>query len=99
MMLDGCPPLSEFIKNLDRVMFLENEADVICHGHAHDYDDISLMRCLRKGVQEIIDGKTQDDKPYTWFDGVDLMHAFEGEPGKHYQQDDHVICYRKNNIQ
>ncbi len=98
MQLDGCPPLGQFIKALDRIMFLENEADIILHGHAHDYDDISLLRCMRKGILEIIEGKTDKDSPYEWFGGVGLMHPYEVEEGRHYQQDDHVICYRKEQV-
>ena len=63
MQLDGCLPLHEFVRELDRVMFLEDRADVILHGHARDTDDISLLRCLRDGVQEICDGKTAEDRP------------------------------------
>ncbi|MBP5222264.1 MAG: MBL fold metallo-hydrolase [Lachnospiraceae bacterium] len=98
MMLDGCCPISEYIENLDKVMFLENEADIILHGHAHDYDDISLIRCLRRGCVEICEGKTEQDEPYPWFGGVGRQHRFALEQGKHYQQDHSVICYDPENI-
>ena len=98
MQLDGCLPLRAFVKELDRIMFLEEKADIILHGHAHDADDISLLRCMRNGVEEICEGKTENDQPYTWFGGVDLQHAYACAPGKAYQQDDHVICYRADNI-
>ncbi|MCR4763521.1 MAG: MBL fold metallo-hydrolase [Lachnospiraceae bacterium] len=93
MQLDGCLPMAEFVKALDRVMFLEEKADVILHGHARDFDDISLMRCLRQGAIEIAEGKTKDDAPYKWFDGIGKQHRFRLEAGKHYQQHDSVICY------
>ena len=98
MQLDGCLPLHEYVKELDKVMYLENEADIILHGHARDCDDISLMRCLRDGIQEIVDGKTSDDEPYNWFGGVATQHHFKCLEGRRYQQDDHVICYQKDNI-
>lgn len=98
MQLDGCLPLHEYIKELDRVMFLENEADLILHGHAHDFDDISLMHCMRQGIAEICEQKTEDDDPYNWFGGVAKAHHFTVDPGRHYQQDDHVICYRPENV-
>ena len=81
-------------------MFLENEADVILHGHARDYDDISLMRCVRDGIQEICDGKTGNDLPYTYFngEGIGKQHPFRVLPDRKYQQEDHVICYRADNI-
>ena len=98
MQLDGCMPLHDYLKELDRVMFLEDRADILLHGHARDADDISLMRCLRQGIAEICEGKTDQDRPYTWFGGVDLQHPFQCDPDKHYQQSEHVICYRKDNI-
>ena len=98
MQLDGCLPMREFLKELDRVMFLQERADIILHGHARDEDDISLLRCLREGVKEICEGKTAEDKPYRWFGGTDLQHAFRCDPEKHYQQEDHVICYRADNV-
>lgn len=84
----------ECVKNFDEIMFLENQADVILHGHAKDYDDISLLRCVRNGIEEICRRKTEKDLPYKWFGGTDLQHPFSVIPGKHYQQDDHVICYK-----
>ncbi len=98
MQLDGCLPMAAFLKEMDRVMFLEEKADIILHGHAHDPDDISLLHCLRNGVKEICDGQTRQDMPYKWFGGTDLQHPFRCEPDKPYQQDDHVICYRASNI-
>ncbi len=98
MQLDGCLPLRAFGKELDKIMFLEDRADIILHGHAREEDDISLLRCLRAGVEEICQGKTKDDQPYRWFGGEDLQHAFRCEENKRYQQNDHVICYRADNI-
>ena len=98
MQLDGCLPLREYVNALDRVMFLEDRADIILHGHARAADDISLLRCMKRGIEEICAGDTADDKPYSWFGGEDLQHAFRCEPDKRYQQDDHVICYRADNV-
>ena len=98
MQLDGCLPMRAFAKELDRVMFLQDRADILLHGHARDADDISLLRCLKNGVEEICDGKTERDLPYQWFGGVDLQHPFACDPDRQYQQEDHVICYRADNI-
>ncbi len=98
MQLDGCLPLRDYVKELDQVMFLREKADVILHGHARDVDDISLLPCLRNGVEEICEGKTERDFPYSWFGGVDRQHPFECDPHRRYQQDQHVICYRADNI-
>lgn len=91
MQLDGCLPLAEYVKKLDAVMHLEEKADRILHGHAQEYDDISLIRKLRDGIAEICEGKTQEDKPYHWFGGIAKQHAFD--PGNS------VICYQEANIQ
>ena len=94
MMLDGCSSIGDYVQNLDRLMFLEDKADYILHGHASGFDDISLMRCLRQGAQEILDGKTDDDKPYEWFGGVAKQHEFKLLEGKTYSKhDSSVICY------
>ena len=99
MQLDGCLPIHKFVKELDRVMFLEEKADIILHGHARSEDDISLLRCMRDGAKEICEGKTGQDMPYQWFGGTDLQHPFACEEGKVYSQPDgSVICYRKDNI-
>ncbi|MCR4787235.1 MAG: MBL fold metallo-hydrolase [Lachnospiraceae bacterium] len=93
MQFEDCVPLKEFADNIDRLLFLEDRADVILHGHAHDYDDISLMRSVRDGVLEIVNGQTENDKPYEWFGGIGKQHPYKVDPNGHFQQDDHVICY------
>ncbi len=52
--------ISEYATELDKIMYLENEADLILHGHAFGFDDISLLPCFRKAIQEIIEGKEYD---------------------------------------
>ena len=98
MQLDGCLPMRDFVKELDRIMFLQDLADIILHGHAQSEDDISLLRCLRAGAEEICEGKTDKDLPYRWFGGTDLQHPFRCEAGRRYSQEEHVICYRAANI-
>lgn len=93
MQLDGCTSFKELVNNIDRLMFLEDKADKILHGHARDWDDISLMRCVREGAREIAEGRIEGDEPYTYFGGVVRQHSFKCSPGRHYQQQDHVIIY------
>ncbi len=96
MQLDGCTSMDVLVKNLDRIMFLEERADRILHGHADDFDDISLMRCLRNGAQELCDGKTENDTPYFYFNGTAeaMQHPFSCLPDRHYQSEHSVICYK-----
>lgn len=99
MQLDGCMKISDYIKVLDGLMFLEDRADYILHGHSRGFDDISLLRCMRQGAIEICEGKTQDDKPYEWFGGVASQHLFALEEGKQYSQyENSLIVYRSENI-
>ena len=98
MQLEGCLPLSEYAKRLERIMDLEHRAGVILHGHTDDWDDISLLRCMCDGIREICEGNTGCDRPYQWFGGTDLQHPFQCLPGKHYSSENHVICYRQDNV-
>jgi len=99
MQLDGCMKISDYIKVLDGLMFLEDRADFILHGHSRGFDDISLLRCMRQGAVEICDGKTQDDMPYEWFGGVASQHHFALEEGKLYSQyENSLIVYKSDNI-
>ncbi len=94
MQLDHSLPMEEYVKNLDRLSFLQKEADVIYHGHARDYDDISLMQCIRDGAKQICDGICDRDTDYTYFGDMKArQHPFDTLPGGHYSQDDQVICY------
>ena len=95
MQLDHSLPMEELVKNLDRIMFLENEADYILHGHSGGLDDISLMRCVRNGAEEICMGKNERDSDYRFFSGLAKQHPFECMADKEYQQNDHVICYNE----
>ena len=94
MQIPGALPMTELVKNIDRISFLKDQADRILHGHAQDFDDISLMDCVRQGAIEIIEGKTEQDEPYKWFDGIGKQHKYRLEEGKHYSQADSVICYQ-----
>ena len=98
LQLGGCLSIEKALESLERVLFLENEADRILHGHAFDFDDISLMRCMAKGLREILDGKTDRDMPYHFFGGDCLQHPFETVEGKQYSQADSVIVYREENV-
>lgn len=95
----GCSlSIEEMAENLEKLLYLENEADHILHGHAQDFDDISLLSDMLAGEKEIVAGKTEDDKPYEWFGGVSMYHPFAVTPGRKYSQEDHRICYDPANV-
>ena len=57
------------------------------------FDDISLLRCMRDGAEELSLGRTENDMPYHYFGGDAMQHPFSCRPDRHYQQEDSVICY------
>jgi hypothetical protein len=85
MQLEESSKLKVLLNNLDKIMYVTKEADYILGGHAHGFDDISLIMKLREGVADLIETKGLGDKDYEWFGGVDKQHPYED--GKS------VICY------
>ena len=96
MMLDHSLSLEEYAKSLDRILFLKDKADRILHGHTSGFDDISLLICLRNGVQEILDGKTENDKNHKWSGGMCRQHNFKVLDGKEYSTTDEYVIYYKS---
>ena len=88
MQLEECLPLSVFLKNLKNISFVKAEADRILHGHAQDFDNISLYDELVEGIQDLITTHGKDDDVYEynyrWMVGKCRQHPF-GENS--------VICY------
>lgn len=76
MQLDHSLPLKEALRELGKVMYLRGEADFILHGHARDFEPISLLDELYQGMQELVEGKTEKDKGYAWFGGTARQHPF-----------------------
>lgn len=74
--LDESSDMQTIADNLDKIAFVKDKADYILHGHTRDFDPISLFDELRGGVQDIIDGRTADDKPYQWFGGEAVIHTY-----------------------
>ncbi|HOQ08100.1 MAG TPA: MBL fold metallo-hydrolase [Clostridiales bacterium] len=83
MQLDESLPLRVFLENLDRISWVTGKADRILHGHAQDFDDISLFDDLRSGVGELIRtrgmGETRRSTDYKWFRGIAKQYPFDGD--------------------
>ncbi len=92
MQLEESLPISELVLELERIMDIKEKADRILHGHAKDYEDISLLTELYLGAKELAEHPecAKQDADYVWFGGVDKQHAF-GDGNK-------VICYREDKI-
>jgi len=89
MQLDESLPLKTFLDNLNKISWVTEKADKILHGHARDYDDISLFDKLRSGIKEIIEtkgeGGARSSSEYKWFGGIAKKYPFD--------DDGSVICY------
>lgn len=96
LQLDGCLPLKDTADAIERVLFLEEKADWILHGHTWAAEDIGLMRGLMKGIREVAEGHISEDVKYDWFGGDNaMMHVYRIEDGRTYLQDHHAVIYRK----
>lgn len=100
MQLDGCLSIEEYVKVVEKFVFLEEKADYILHGHAKCFDDISLISAMLEGLKEICAGKREDDTHYEYFGGEAhaMYHPFKTQAGKVFGQEDHGICYQPDNI-
>ena len=74
--LDESSDLQTIAANLDKIAYVKDKADYILHGHAADFEPITLFDELRSGIQDILDGNTADDKPYLWFGGEAVVHYY-----------------------
>ena len=74
-------PTKEVLRNLDRIAFVKEKADRILHGHAQDFEDISLYDKLREGLRQLCEQKNGEvsagDPEYRWFGGRALQHPFD----------------------
>lgn len=64
------------LRAFDQVMYLKERADRILHGHAKSFEPISLLEELHKGLQELVEGHTEEDRDYSWFGGSAKQHPF-----------------------
>lgn len=96
MQLPECLPIRELAANLERLLFLEQEADYILHGHASDFDPITLMRALYEGTISLAEGRTEKDWEYKWFGGMSMQHPFTIPEDDPQNPGYHVICYDGN---
>ena len=85
MQLPLCTSMKILRDNLEKILYLEKEADHILHGHAQGLDDISLLRHNLEAIEEILAGNTEGDEDYHWFGGVDRTHPIPHDEG--------VICF------
>ena len=94
LQLDGCSPLAECLKELERLDFLKDRADYILHGHTRVPEDILLFDMVEQGIRELVNQTdsevTNQDGVYQWFGGTGKIHV--------YDADGNAICYQPANI-
>lgn len=79
MQLEESLPLPEFLKTLESLQEIRSEFDYLLAGHSKGMEEASRLDDLMRGVKEVIDGKTEQDIPYEYFDGVCKAHRYKPE--------------------
>ncbi len=76
MQLPECLPMEVFLDSLNKLEKIRADYDYILTGHGRDLDDASLYDEMKQAVQELCDGKNENDIPYEWFGGVCKAHPY-----------------------
>lgn len=77
MQLDESLSLPELLKSLRKLDKIKGEYDMILAGHSRAPENADLIEQLKKAVQEILDGKTEEDKDYEYFGGIARTHFYD----------------------
>lgn len=89
MQLEGCSTLAELRQMLINLKEQHgSEFDYILHGHDKGLRDAVVVDWLIKGCDDLLAGRTENDKPYHYFAGECLQHPISDEEGQ-------VIVYNK----
>jgi hydroxyacylglutathione hydrolase len=77
MQLPKSLPLTTLVHSLDNLLALGGAFDKIFTGHSTN-EPLPASHCKeeRDAVQEVIEGKTQNDEPYEWFGQVSKAHPY-----------------------
>lgn len=91
MQLDHSLSMKELVASLESIMYVKEKADKILHGHARDFEDISLIEELCNAAKDLAEHPqlAETDEDYTWFGGVDKKHVYS---------DGKVICYNADRV-
>jgi glyoxylase-like metal-dependent hydrolase (beta-lactamase superfamily II) len=77
MQLDESLPLQELINSIQKLDKIKGEYDMILAGHSRAPESVDLPEQLKAAVQEILDGKTEEDKDYKYFGGIARTHFYD----------------------
>ena len=88
--LDDSLPMHEIVRQLDGIMSIREKADFILHGHATDWEPISLLPMMHDAAEEILHADPEKDPDYHWFGGVCKHHPYDNGRA--------TICYRPDHL-
>ena len=89
MQLEGCSTLAELRRMLINLKEQHgSEFDYILHGHDKGLREAVVVDWLIKGCDDLLAGRTENDKPYHYFGGECLQHPISDVEGQ-------VIVYNK----
>lgn len=74
MQMDESLPMTDYLHTLDQLETIRNEYDYILSGHSNDLIDAALNDALHQAAREVVDGKTDNDQDYSWFQGTSPAH-------------------------
>lgn len=90
MQLPESLPMPEFLNSLQKIRQFRQDFSFILSGHSQNLVGAELYEEHFRAVEEVCQGKTGEDEPYTWFGGVCMAHPY-GDPVK-------KIVYNANHI-
>lgn len=92
MQLDGCSTIGELKEMLLSLKQQHGgEFDHILHGHDKGLREAAVVDQLICGCEELLAGRTENDKPYHYFGGVCMQHPISDVEGQ-------VIVYQADRI-
>lgn len=76
MQLPESLPMEDFLKSLKKVQGLRDKFDFILTGHSRQLEDACFCDAHIRAVEEVCDGKNENDETYTWFGGTCMGHPY-----------------------
>ncbi|MBR4067264.1 MAG: MBL fold metallo-hydrolase [Clostridia bacterium] len=92
MQLEGCSSIAELKEMLIALKAQYGDAfDRILHGHDKGFRDAEIVDWLIRGCDDLLAGRTENDKPYHYFAGECMQHPISDVEGE-------VIVYNKDRV-
>lgn len=92
MQLEGSSSIAELREMLVALKTQYGDAfDLILHGHDKGFRDAEIVDWLVRGCDDLLAGRTENDKPYHYFAGECMQHPISDVEGE-------VIVYNKDRV-